>query len=164
MLHINMPPVLLTDLINMFCTYCLVSDLSLSSSSHRSTAVNLSFQCLFFCVCVFARMSVSAFVCEQHSVWHDKRWPSLCVLHPIPVMACRTQVLCCHGDSGDWQLLCPSKTDLFEMLSSIIWAISLGSLRVRLGTVCYSTFPYLCMVVFNLYTRMHFFFSCSFSF
>lgn len=73
MLHINMPPVLLTDLINMFCTYCLVSDLSLCSSSHRSTAVNLSFQCLFFCVCVCLHACQCLRLCVSNIVFDMTR-------------------------------------------------------------------------------------------
>lgn len=71
-----------------------------SSSSRHSTWVYL-WHFVSHCACVDVHtlsflvsvcVSVSAFVCERHSVWHDKRWPSLCVLHPTPVTACRTQV------------------------------------------------------------------------
>lgn len=45
-----------------------------------------------WCLCAFAWLSVSASVCELLDVWHDKRWPSLCALHPTPVKACTIQV------------------------------------------------------------------------
>lgn len=61
MLHINMPPMLLSDLINMFCTYCLVSDLftmlKLSPLNSSQSVISVIFffflhacQCLRLCV------------------------------------------------------------------------------------------------------------------
>lgn len=61
------------------------------SCSHYWTQVCV-FAIVSRCSCVFTHVRVCVRVRESHSVWHDKRWPSVCVLHPIPVMPCRTQV------------------------------------------------------------------------
>ncbi len=79
------------------CLVCAPVSVDVHMLCHFSICVSVCvcvcvYMCVCVCVCVFTRMSLSAFACERHSVWHDKRWPSLCVLHPIPVMACRTQV------------------------------------------------------------------------
>lgn len=42
------------------------------------------------CVCVWLHGCQHLRLCERHIVWHDRRWPSLSVLHPLSVMAWRT--------------------------------------------------------------------------
>lgn len=101
---------------------------------------------------VFARMSQSAFVCEWHSVWHDRRWPSLCVLHPIAVMACRTQVsvvmvtVVIDSFSVPGRQICGK---CFPLLSGLFPSDFYGEV---LNRACYSAFPLPCVAIFNLYS------------
>lgn len=74
-------------------------------------------------------LSVSSPVCERHDVWHDKRWPSLCALHPTPIVAARTQVSVVMV-TVVIDKCCIPRRDLREALSSVIWAVSFGPLRL----------------------------------
>lgn len=105
----------------------------------------------YLCLCVWLHGCQHLRLCERHIVWHDRRWPSLSVLHPLSVMAWRTLLSWWQR----WLTASVSQEDRF------VWSVFLYYLDSFPRVFAFSTYICACACLYAFpawvkLTSMHF--------